>query len=71
MNTEMTETKKIIDRHSKSSNKMCRYYCTQFINCNFGHFIKYTLVKTFSHWLTMILTANAASLNCDDYCMVL
>ena len=70
MNTEITETKKIIDRHSKSSNTMCRHYCMQFINCNFGHFIKYTLIKTLLHWHAMILTVNVA-LNCDDYCMVL
>ena len=45
-------TKNLIDRHSKSSHQMCRYYCVQFLNFNIAAFAKLTLAKILLHLKT-------------------
>ena len=49
-------TKALIDRHSQSSEKMCMFYCTQFIHRNCMYFTRIKLLSFFSYWRCITVT---------------
>lgn len=48
---EIDITKDLIDKHSQSSNEMCKYYCSRYIATSSNHIIKIQMLRSFNKLL--------------------
>lgn len=44
-------TKNLIDKHSESSNEMCKYYCSRYIVTSVNQIVKIHLLRSFNKLL--------------------
>jgi hypothetical protein len=44
-------TKELIDQHAKSSNEMCKYYCSRYVVTSINQILKIHLLRSFNKLL--------------------